>query len=355
MLERLSLPWRHARVFSRFVPRRRVPAAILIICFGGCTGTHPAGSVGAADIGVGQRTSESQYVLVESIDDAFLKAVAMPGSVRFGSEPVLPHPVSVTTGADGSLTVADQETGQILQLSSDRTIISSATVGGSKSLGSAGGLRVIRHDAGGNLYLCDADADHVTILDQQLGLAAALTPPYEALHLPAGRITGVALGAYGEVYLADQINRRIYRFDGSGRFIADIRGDEAGWSRLISPAGLACDATDGSLYVCDPAEGHVVVFDNSGVPRRSFGENDLSGPVAVALDRLGRAYVADSKAHAVFIFASDGRLESRLSAQDDATIGLQGPTDLSVSDSTLYVADPPSGRVLKIRVRPRTP
>jgi DNA-binding beta-propeller fold protein YncE len=291
--------------------------------------------------------------IVAVIDDAFLRRSASSHPTTGEGEPLLAEPVSIALPAqpgNGPMAIADRQTGRILQLTHTGDLVRDAVVSGSGRLAASGALRFVRLDLGANLYVCGAGAGHASTYDSYMRPASDLTPPYDALSLAEGTITGLALGAYGEIYLVDGINGRVYRFDASGRFLADFRGEESGWARLSRPAGAACAATDGSIYVCDPGQGHVVVFDNSGTPRRSFGESELSEPAAVALDHRGQAYVADTKARAIFVFDSSGRLVGRIDGSDLGVAEMEGPTDVAVADSLLYVADPPTGRVLEIRM-----
>jgi DNA-binding beta-propeller fold protein YncE len=296
----------------------------------------------------------STLQVVAVIDDSFLHRASQSDAASHVADQLLAAPVSISLSAAtraGGLLIADRQTGAILEISDAGIVINQTVLSGGTRDISSRSPRVIRLDFGGALYLCDGISRHATIYDSHLQPVGELVPPYDALGVVEGSITGMALGTFGEIYLVDGINGRVYRFDASGRFLSSFRGEQSGWARLSRPAGAACVSTDGSVYVCDPGQRRVVVFDNAGIPQRSFGEGELNEPVAVALDGREQAYVADTKARAIGVFDTSGRLVGRIDSSNLSCAPMEGPTDVAIADSVLYIADPPTGRVLKILIR----
>ena len=338
---------------SRLLPARFRPSAIVALSLAllGCAGSRAKQSQPA----FGPNTV---LEVLTVIDDDFLRQANSGNPARNEAEPWLGAPVSIALPAalpNGALVVADRQTGRILRISDAGSFIADAVVSGSGYSATSKPPRFVRQDIAGDLYTCDGEDGHAPIYDSHFRPASELTPPYGALGVAEGSITGLALGAFGEIYLVDGVNGRVYRFDASGRFLAEFKGEESGWARLSRPAGAACAANDGAVYVCDPGQSRVVVFDNSGAPRRSFGESELREPVAVALDHRGQAFVADTKRKAILVFDASGRLVGRVDESTLDVTPLGGPADVAVAESLLYVADPPTGRVLKIRMRDNEP
>jgi DNA-binding beta-propeller fold protein YncE len=230
-------------------------------------------------------------------------------------------------------------------------ILGAAGISDPRGLSAQSSPRFVRVDLTGNVYVSDGDNPWVSVYDSRLRSVSDLSPPYSALALPHGSISGLAMDAFGEFYMADRLNGKVYRFDAGGRFVSDFDGGDAPWARLGRPQGIACGPIDGAVYVCDPGQRRVVVFDNSGVALRSFGENELREPEAVAVNRHGQCLVADSELRAILVFSRQGRYVGRIDGQRIGFADFGGPTDVAVGDSTLYVADPSNGRVLRIRFR----
>ncbi len=319
-------------------------ALITISLACGCAGSRS----GEPDAGF---TGNTTFELAAVYSDTSLQGIAVSPPRTGETGLFLASPVSIApAGASrpGSLIIADRQSGRVVQVADNGAVIRDAVVTGNGPVNSARAPRMIRLDFGGSLFIADGVTGRVQTYDTQWRHGADITPPYAAIGVVEGSITGLALGAFGETYLVDGSNARLYRFDASGRFLSSFRGEEYGWARLSRPAGAACAANDGSVFVCDPGLSRVVVFDNAGIPQRSFGEGDLAEPAAVALDGHGLAYIADTKSKMIFIYDSTGRLVGRIDSATLPDAMLQGPTDVAIADSVLYIADPPSGRVLKI-------
>ncbi len=211
----------------------------------------------------------------------------------------------------------------------------------------------LRTDPIGNVYVIDGGRRTVQIVDPRFRLAGEIVPPFESLGLVQGRICGLAFNPMGELYLSDPTNARIYRYDASGRFVSSFTGgEEVSWGQLLQPEGLAVANSGTELYVCDAGKRQVVVFDPSGLPLRIFGGTDLEEPWAVAVNGNGQAFVADRKGQSICVFNEQGSLIGRIDGPPVGDARWEGPTDVVIHDSSLVVADPPSGRIIIMKLAP---
>jgi DNA-binding beta-propeller fold protein YncE len=136
----------------------------------------------------------------------------------------------------------------------------------------------------------------------------------------------------GVVYVVDQFQSRVERFDADGGFLGAFGwgvadGNAApetctsgcqpgiagsGDGQLDGPQGIAVDQSDGSVYVVDGNNNRVEKFDASGNYLSQLGsggsaEGQLSGPQGIAVDPTDRAvYVADANNNRVEKFDSAG-------------------------------------------------
>lgn len=291
--------------------------------------------------------------LVRTLDSGFLQNPKYPGL----PVPGWLNPVSLAVAANGHLVVADKGTGQITKTDARGNLLGAVAYFDPRGLSNNRAPRFVRMDYSGNVYVTDAMNAQVVIYDARLRPVSTLVPPYDALDMAEGSISGVAIGSYGEFYMADLFNGRVFRFDASGRYMAVFPSPDDPAPPLNRPMGLACSDQDGSVYVCESGTAQITVFDNLGSQVRTFGGSDLKDPVAIALDKQGRCFVADTELDAVVMFDRTGHFLGRLDTKRIGLADLSAPTDVTISDASLYIADPFHGRILQIRFgdEPQTP
>jgi DNA-binding beta-propeller fold protein YncE len=312
----------------------------------GCAG-HKQTGAGAVS---GYRESAPVEV-VRVLDKEFVRDPAAPNAAT----PLIESPVALAVAANGGMVIADRRSGRILKTDARGNLRGSVAYFDPRGLSATRAPRFVRTDYIGNVYVSDASNARISIYDSRLRPVSSLSPPYAALELPEGSISGLAFGSYGEFYMADLLNGRIFRFDASGRFLAQFPGDEETLPPLNRPMGLACANLDGAVYVCESGNAQIVVFDNLGAQVRTFGGSELKDPVAIALDTQGRCFVADAAFDAVVVFTREGRFLGRLDAGRIGFADFNAPTDVTISDESLYIADPSHGRILQIRFGADTP
>ena len=129
---------------------------------------------------------------------------------------------------------------------------------------------------------------------------------------------GVAFDAFGRLYIADTANNRIRKVDNSGvittlagesssPYESNGNGGAATNAWLLEPSGLALDAF-GNLYIAQVNSAWVRRVDVNGIITAAAGNDEpgfsgdggaatnanLDGPFDVAVDALGDLYIADS-------------------------------------------------------------
>jgi serine/threonine protein kinase, bacterial len=184
-------------------------------------------------------------------------------------------------------------------------------------------------DAAGRVYISCPTAHRVIRLDGDgffttvagTGEPGASGDGGPATQARLDRPAGLAVDAEGNLYIADSLNHRVRRVDprgvittvaGTGR--AGLSGD--GWQAssvdIWSPVAVEIDG-EGNLYVVEAATHRVRRIDPSGVittvagsGRRGFSGDGgparaaaLAEPSDVAVDALGRIYIADTNNHRV--------------------------------------------------------
>lgn len=159
--------------------------------------------------------------------------------------------------------------------------------------------------------------------------------------------SGVAVDqSDGDVYVTDNVDNRVEKFDSSGLYLSQFNGTGTPAGSFSTPTSVAVDPTDGSVYVVDAGNNVVDKFDSSGNVVSGFGANGAIGGFAfptfnfppsggLAVDSTGRLYVGDPGHNVVDAYDSSGGFQGRLGASR-----LTEPSELAVDSSDdVFVVD----------------
>lgn len=155
--------------------------------------------------------------------------------------------------------------------------------------------------------------------------------------VPFVRPTGVA-ERDGVLYVADPGARTLRILDAPRR--KDFVVTRLGEALLASPVAVA-PGPDGTVFLADSGHRKVYAVDRDGGNARVVIAEGILRPAALAYDAArDRLYVADSMAHRVLVFSSDGRSLGSFGGHGRAPGEFNSPTHLALSrDGTLFVTD----------------
>jgi DNA-binding beta-propeller fold protein YncE len=190
--------------------------------------------------------------------------------------------------------------------------------------------------------------------DAEPMVMGAVVPPFESEIVDQWggmqRPSRIAVRENGRIYVSDSGQGVVAIFDSDGKRIGTLTGVDAplglavsGLNRCIDFLGCSCPWVS-TAYVGDEFEGSVSVFENGRFARMlGAGPGEFIKPNGIAVTREQVAYVVDSEARNVKIFAPDGRLKSSLGS----TSWDWYPIDIALNEAAreLYVADHRNGSV----------
>src|SRR5262249_1943990 len=111
-------------------------------------------------------------------------------------------------------------------------------------------------DGSGNVYVVDQGNDRIQKFDTN---GTFLT----TWGTEGSGPTGVATDASGHVYVTEIVNNRIQKFDANGTFLATWGTEGSGNGQFEAPFGVATDAS-GNVYVADTNNNRIQKFDANG-------------------------------------------------------------------------------------------
>jgi DNA-binding beta-propeller fold protein YncE len=201
-------------------------------------------------------------------------------------------------------------------------------------------------NAAGEVYVADQGNRRI----QKFSGTGAYLMQWE---LPGGdgyfdRPEGVATNAAGDVYVGDSGLHRIQKFSGAGTYIDEWFGsaDPAfGWYLpIVAPVGVAI-GSNGAVYVADAGNGYVQKFPGDG--GHAIDKSVGGRPSGIAVDAAGNAYVTFQD-NTVQKFASDLTILTQWGSSGSGNGQFEQPRGVTVDASgNVYVVDSSNNRIQK--------
>jgi DNA-binding beta-propeller fold protein YncE len=148
----------------------------------------------------------------------------------------------------------------------------------------------------------------------------------------------VIRGSDGIAWIADTKNNRVVSYDVSARTpLAAFGTLGSGSGAFNNPSGIALDPTSGNVFVADRVNNRIVELADTGGKQISVVRTLTGGfdrPEGVAVDAVGRIYVADTNDHEVVVLNPNGTMKATFSGHGT---GFLYPSSVTVD---------PTGRIL---------
>jgi DNA-binding beta-propeller fold protein YncE len=127
---------------------------------------------------------------------------------------------------------------------------------------------------------------------------------------------GIAVNSKGEVFVSDMNNNRIQKFSSDGRYISATGTYGTGDGQLKYPYGIALDEKD-VLYVIDAFNYRVQKFDSDLNFLSKWGDQESIGfrlymPHELAISKDGNIIMTDRQNHRISFFTKNGALIKRI-------------------------------------------
>src|SRR5205814_2655937 len=124
-----------------------------------------------------------------------------------------------------------------------------------------------------------------------------------------GNPNGIAINQAGEIYVVEASNHRIQKLTSDGSYISEWKGPDPGF---YGPRKIAM-APDQSFYVVDQGRTRIAKFDQTFKPLTTWGAKgngdvQFDDPTSVAVDPVtSKVYVADPRNQRIQVFDLNGK------------------------------------------------
>lgn len=168
--------------------------------------------------------------------------------------------------------------------------------------------RGIAADRSGNILVSDTNNGRI----QKFAPTGAFLSSFGKMGHGQGELqdpNGLAVDSKGNIYVADCGNHRVQKFAADGRFLAEWRGPDPGF---YGPRDIWI-SDDDILYVVDQGRARVAKLDVNGNTlavwgSQGKGEGQFGEPTTVAVDtKRDRVYVADPRNRRIEVFDTAGK------------------------------------------------
>jgi DNA-binding beta-propeller fold protein YncE len=205
-------------------------------------------------------------------------------------------------------------------------------------------------DIQGNLYVLDAGNHRIQVFDANgrfvtmWGKQGSAPGEFNFLRADGNKIGAVVLDSYENIYVADNANQRMQKFDNRGVFLMEWGSHGTGDGQFLSPVGVAVDL-QGNIYVIDDGRDDIQKFDCTGRfllkwGSHGAGDGQFNDTGRLTVDQEGNLYVADFANHRIQKFDGQGRLLAKWGAPGKEPGQFNNPADIVVdSQGNIYIVE----------------
>lgn len=170
---------------------------------------------------------------------------------------------------------------------------------------------------------------------------------------------GLAIGADGNLLVTDTGNKRIIKFTPAGEALQQVGGGGVIGGRFEEPVGLAVSPVDGSVFVAD-AWNHRIQKLTANLefvaewPVPGWESQDIAAKPYLAVAPNGDVYVTDPQLYRVLVYNPAGEIKASFGSFGSNANQFDLPTGLAVDPATnaIVIADANNNRVMSFQPVP---
>jgi DNA-binding beta-propeller fold protein YncE len=242
-------------------------------------------------------------------------------------------PRGIAIDSAGNIFVADTNNGRIEKFSPRGAFV--------RSIGQFEAPNGISIDRSGNIYVAEIGSKHRVQKLAPDGTFVAEWAP--GLYGPRR----IAIGPDDSIYVVDSGRNRIVKLSPDGQVLATWGSEGSGDGQFVGLSSVAVDPTTNKVYVADPINRRIQVFDSVGRfltkwPVPQWGQPVGFEDLAIDPDR-GRLYASSANMNWILVFELNGNKIGTLSPTPPDK--LEGPSGLALTKDKLFVLNTGAARL----------
>jgi len=252
------------------------------------------------------------------------------------SEFAITKAAAIDLDFQGNVYILDRGRHQLLKFSSDGHLI--------KQIGGFGNAEESFDDPRDvfartplDVFIADYNNARVVRYDKNLNFLSELTsvfqPPFDF-----ERVLSVAVSPQYDLFLLEESQNRVIKFSRFSEPTVAFGGFDDPYGQLLEPTDLALDGNN-RLFVADPGQPAIVVFDYLGSYLTRIDHPDFQTPSALFWSADEKLYVTDRGRKQVFVFAHGTRFSGVINLTKQAP-GLVGVAS--------FIASPDKSQLLYV-------
>ena len=250
-------------------------------------------------------------------------------------------PTAIAIDGSGNFFVADTGNGRIQKFSPTGAFLT--TIGTEEKHLESSRPSGVAIDRAGHIYVADAGNHHV----QKLAPSGTFVAEWKGAERGFYGPRRIAIGPDDSIYIVDQGHTRVIKCSPDGGVLSVWGSKGSGDGQFDDPTSVAVDSTTNNVFVADPINKRIQVFDENGKFLTKWLVREWGQPVGfedLTIDsQAGRLYASSTDLDAVLVFDFKGtRIGSLAPRPPDK---LEGPSALALTDRKLYVLNMAGNRI----------
>ncbi len=196
-----------------------------------------------------------------------------------------------------------------------------------------------------DVFIADYNNERIERYDTKLNyISSFYSNAAVSTALQFGFPDGVDISRHGELFICDQEHDRILKLNIRGEPDVSFGDFNSGEGQLQLPAKIEISPAD-LVYVSDQPANEIVVFDYYGNYLSRFGKEVLNQPNGLTWSADGKLYVANPGNHRVVMFNKEHQLIFSWGERGEKAGAFNLPVDVAIFKNQIYVLDSGNRRI----------